>query len=282
MSKITNRNVLITGGASGIGKRMGKRFLEEGARNVIIWDVNEDTLYETAAEWQRQGFANVLAYAVDVTDTENVNDTALDVLEEVGGVDILVNNAGVVVGKNFEDHTERDIEITLDVNAGAVMQVTRAFLPGMIRRGRGHIVNIASAAGLIPNPKMSVYAGSKWAVVGWSESLRLELEAKYHHLNVTTVTPGYIDTGMFEGVTSPLLMPMLKPEEIVSKIIKAVKANQILVRAPWSVYLAPFLKGLLPTRVFDVVVGDWLGVYESMATFSGKSKRKPKTAKTGI
>ena len=273
MSKLTNRNVLITGGASGIGKRMGMRFLEEGARNVIIWDVDEDKLYETAAEWQRQGYENVLAYVVDVTDTENVDDTALDVLEEVGGIDILVNNAGVVVGKNFEDHSANDIDLTIDVNVRAVMQVTRAFLPAMIRRGRGHIVNIASAAGLIPNPKMSVYAGSKWAVLGWSESLRLELEAKYHHLNVTTVTPGYIDTGMFEGVTSPMLMPMLKPDEIVSRIISAIKKNQIIVRAPWSVYLAPILRGILPTRVFDFVVGEFLGVYESMATFSGKPKR---------
>ena len=273
MSKITNRNILITGGASGIGKLMGKRFLEEGARNVVIWDIDEDKLYATAAEWQAEGYDNVLAYAVDVTDTENVNDSAVDVLTELGGLDILVNNAGVVVGKNFEDHSVKDIDLTLDVNVGAVMHVTRAFLPGMIRRSRGHIVNIASAAGLIPNPKMSVYAGSKWAVLGWSESLRLELEAKYHHINVTTVTPGYIDTGMFEGVTSPLLMPMLKPEEIVDKIVQAVKQNRILVRAPWSVYLAPVLRGLLPVRIFDYVVGNVLGVYESMATFTGKAQK---------
>lgn len=273
MSKITNRNVLITGGASGIGKLMGRRFLEAGARNVVIWDIDEDKLYKTAAEWQSEGYENVLAYAVDVTDTENVNDTAVDVLSELGGLDILVNNAGVVVGKNFEEHSVKDIDITLNVNVGAVMQVTRAFLPSMIRRSRGHIVNIASAAALIPNPKMSVYAGSKWAVLGWSESLRLELEAKYHHINVTTVTPGYIDTGMFEGVTSPLLMPMLNPDEIVDKIMRAVRKNEILVRAPWSVYLAPILRGILPVRLFDYVVGNVLGVYESMATFSGKPQK---------
>lgn len=274
MSKITNRNVLITGGASGIGKLMGRRFLEAGARNLVIWDIDEDKLYKTAAEWQAEGYNNVLAYAVDVTDTENVDDTAIDVLSELGGLDILVNNAGVVVGKNFEEHTARDIDFTLDVNVKAVMQVTRAFLPSMIRRSRGHIVNIASAAALIPNPKMSVYAGSKWAVLGWSESLRLELESKYHHINVTTVTPGYIDTGMFEGITSPLLMPMLKPDVIVDKIMNAVKNNEILVRAPWSVYLAPVLRGILPVRVFDYVVGNFLGVYESMATFSGKPQKQ--------
>ncbi|MFK7973097.1 MAG: SDR family oxidoreductase [Bacteroidia bacterium] len=276
MSKIVNRNVLITGGASGIGKLMGRRFLEEGARNVVIWDVNEDALYKTAAEWQAEGYSNVLAYVVDVTDTENVEDTAIDVLSELGGIDILVNNAGVVVGKNFEDHSASDIDLTVDVNIKAVMHVTLGILPSMIKRGRGHIVNIASAAGLIPNPKMSVYAGSKWAVVGWSESLRLEMEAKYHHINVTTVTPGYIDTGMFEGVTSPTLMPMLKPTEIVNKIILAIKRNEIQLRAPWSVYLAPFLRGILPTRVFDYVVGDLLGVYESMSTFSGKKERDVK------
>jgi short-subunit dehydrogenase len=278
MSKITNRNVLITGGASGIGKLMGRRFLEDGARNVVIWDIDEDKLYATAAEWQAEGYNNVLAYVVDVTDTDNVNDTATDVLSELGGLDILINNAGIVVGKNFEDHSAKDIDLTLDVNVKAVMQVTRAFLPGMIRRSRGHIVNIASAAGLIPNPKMSVYAGSKWAVLGWSESLRIELEAKYHHINVTTVTPGYIDTGMFEGVSSPLLMPMPKPSEIVDKIMQAILQNRILVRAPWSVYLAPILRGILPVRVFDFVVGNVLGVYESMATFTGKPEKKKRPA----
>lgn len=255
---------------------MGQKFLREGARNVIIWDIQEESLYQTAGEWQGLGFDNVLAYVVDVTDTENVRDTAADVLQEVGGIDILINNAGVVVGKYFEAHTPEEIDLSLDVNVRGVMQVAHAFLPSMIRRGRGHLVNIASAAGLIPNPKMSVYAGSKWAVVGWSESLRLELEAKYNHLKVTTVTPGYIDTGMFAGVTAPMLMPTLSPTEIVDKIIHGIQENAIHVRAPWSVYLAPFLRGVLPTRIFDYVVGEALGVYESMTTFVGKKPSEKK------
>jgi all-trans-retinol dehydrogenase (NAD+) len=273
MSKIKNRNVLITGGAAGIGKLIGKRCLEEGAAKLVIWDVNETALYETSAEFQRKGY-DVYAYQLDVTDTELIEQAAEEVFEEVGPIDILINNAGIVVGKDFEDHNRQDIDRTMHVNVNAVMHITRVFLPGMVRRERGHIVNIASAASFMPNPGMSVYVASKWAVYGWSESLRLELERAYHNLHVTTVTPGFIDTGMFEGVSAPLLTPMLKPKEIVDKIIYAIKHNELHVREPWMVKLTPVLWGLLPPRVFDFVAGEVFKVYDSMSKFVGHGNKK--------
>ncbi|MDA1382144.1 SDR family NAD(P)-dependent oxidoreductase [Plesiomonas shigelloides subsp. oncorhynchi] len=95
---------------------------------------------------------------------------------------------------------------TLAINTNALMHICREFLPGMLEKGEGRIVNIASAAGMVSNPKMSVYCGSKWAVIGWSDSVRLELEmAGYRNIKVTTVTLSYIDTGMFAGVKAPLL-----------------------------------------------------------------------------
>ncbi len=116
---------------------------------------------------------------------------------------------------------------------------------------------------------MAVYAGSKWAIVGWSESLRLELEQINRKLQVTTVTPSYIDTGMFEGVKAPLLTPLLKPEEIVEEIIDAIQQNKIWVRAPKVVSLLPILRGVLPTRLFDYTARQ-LGVYSSMDQFMGR------------
>jgi len=117
---------------------------------------------------------------------------------------------------------------------------------------------------------MSVYAGSKWAVLGWSESLRLELEQIGPNLKVTTVMPSYIDTGMFAGVKAPLLTPILQPDTITEAILNAIKRNKILLRKPFIVNLLPLLHGILPTRVFDTVTGRWFGVYTSMNDFTGR------------
>lgn len=268
MTKIKGSRVLITGGASGIGKLMGQRFLEEGARHLVIWDINEQTLEQAASHWRDQGF-EAYPYQVDVAQPEQIEEMAQDVLNNLGPIDILINNAGIVVGKDFADHSRMEVDATIDINVKGVMHMARVFLPAMIEQGHGHIVNIASAAAMIPNPKMSVYAASKWAVLGWSESLRLELERLNKSLHVTTITPSYIDTGMFEGVKAPLLTPILKPREIVDEIIKAIRKDRILVRAPKIVNLLPILRGVLPTRIFDFTA-EHLGVYDSMTNFKGR------------
>ncbi|MGF1532544.1 MAG: SDR family oxidoreductase [Bernardetiaceae bacterium] len=269
MSKIKNKTVLITGGASGIGKIMGELCLrKEGARRLIVWDINEAAMYAMAQELSTEGY-EVLTYAVDVSDTEALIATARQVLEEVGVVDILFNNAGIVVGKEFADHQHGEIDKTIQINVLALMHLALELVPAMIEQGSGHIINIASAAGMLANPRMSVYAGSKWAVIGWSESLRLELEALKKDLHVTTVMPGYIKTGMFDGAKAPLLTPLLEPEDISKKIIQAVKDNETELKAPFIVNWIPLLKGVLPTRIFDEVA-DVLGVYTSMEDFKGR------------
>lgn len=268
MSKIKDSNVLITGAARGIGKLMGYECLKKKANSLIIWDINEETMEATAEEFRSQGFT-IHTYKVNVADTEMVAATAKQVLADVGSVDILINNAGVIVGKNFVDHTHKDIDFTININVSALMHVTLAFLPAMISNGKGHIVNIASAAGLMANPKMSVYAASKWAVTGWSESLRIELEELKGDLHVTTVNPSYIDTGMFEGVKMSPLLPILKPEKVAREVVRGIRKNEIFIRLPLLVKFLPVARGVLPTRLFDTAVGKWLGVYKSMSEFSG-------------
>ncbi len=269
MSQIKDKVVLVTGGANGIGKLLGEKCLQEGARHLVIWDINPANLDKTVARFQSQGY-QVSGYLVDVADVKDIENTAQRVLAEVGKVDILFNNAGIVVGKLFKDHTTRDIEKTFDINVLGVMHVTRNFLPAMLQYGSGHIVNIASASSLTPNPKMSVYASSKWAVMGWSESIRIELERENRELRVTTVCPGYIDTGMFAGTKAPLLTPILKPEYITDLIIRAVKKNKLFVMAPATVHLLPPLRGILPTRWFDFIGGKVFGIYKTMADFVGR------------
>jgi short-subunit dehydrogenase len=269
MSNIKDATVLITGGASGIGKLMGELCLQQGARRLIIWDIDEIKSAETAESLRRNGF-EVHTYILNLEHTEEIIKAAKDVLEKYRAVDLLFNNAGVVVGRNFVEHTHRDIDFTTNININALMHVTMEFLPSMISRGKGHIINIASAAGLMAVPKMSVYVASKHAVVGWSESLRLELEAVSKELHVTTVTPSYINTGMFEGVRSPVV-PLVKPERAAKKILNGVKRNKLFVRMPGIVYIVPFVKGILPQRWFDVVAGKWFGFYKSMITFKGRN-----------
>lgn len=281
MTKIRNKTVLITGGANGLGKLLAARCLKMGASKVVLWDINETLLDETTTEFAHQGFT-VHPYAVDVSDINDVEQAATDVLLNVGMVDVLFNNAGIVAGnKTFVEHSAKDINKTIEVNVMGVMHVTRVFLPDMIRKKQGHIINIASAAGLIPNPKMSVYASSKWAVIGWSESLRLELEAVSKRLHVTTITPSYINTGMFDGVKTPWLTPILDPHFVVNEIMKGVRYNKIVVREPFMVKSLPLLRGLLPPRMFDLIAGRMFGVYKTMENFVGrpKSQRMPEKNK---
>ncbi len=279
MTKIKNQTVLITGGASGLGKLLAQRCLEEKAYKVVLWDINGEQLRLCAEEFDEMGY-EVETYVVDVSSVEDVKRNAKAVLLDVGPVDILFNNAGIVVGKPFHEHTHADITRTIDINVSALMHVALEFLPFMIEHEQGHIINIASAAGLIANPNMSVYAGSKWAVIGWSESLRLELEEKGPNLHVTTVMPSYINTGMFDGVKAPILTPIMEPKYIVDQIIKAVKNNTIILQEPFMVRSIPVLRGILPTRAFDFLARQ-LGVYSSMDHFVGHDKPKAeKTSKT--
>lgn len=268
MSQIKGSTVLITGGASGIGKLMGEMCLQEGAKRLIIWDIDREKTTDLASQLLSKGF-EIHTYHTDVSNPDEIIMAATDIRQKFGGIDILFNNAGVIVGKEFHQHTHRDIDFTMRINAAALMHVALEFIPGMIERKKGHIVNIASAAGLIATPKMSVYVASKHAVVGWSESVRLELEAISKDLHVTTVTPSYINTGMFEGVRSPVV-PILKPGTAAKKIIAGVKKNKIFIRMPRIVYLVPFLKGILPQRWLDTIVGKWFGFHKSMDAFKGK------------
>jgi short-subunit dehydrogenase len=272
MSQIQGKKALITGGASGIGKLMGRELLLKGLSKLVIWDLNEALMQTTIEEFKAEGF-NVVAFSVNVMDTQSVIATAKKVKETIGSIDILINNAGIVVGKYFLDHTHEDIDRTMGINSSALMHITTEFLPDMVKMKEGHIVNIASAAGLVSNPKMSVYVASKFSVVGWSDSLLLEMKQAKTNVQVTTVTPFYISTGMFDGVKSNIV-PIVKPEVAVKKIIRGIENNLRFVRMPGIIYWVPFFKGILPATIFDIVIGKGFGMYRSMDEFKGRTKER--------
>ena len=268
MSCFSDKTALITGGASGIGKLTGQLLLEKGLHTLVIWDLNKELLDSTSQEFTQQGF-NVITHCVDISALPAILDAA-DLLKKNNiHIDILINNAGIIVGKYFSDHSHDEIDSTISINTTALMHLSRIFLPAMIEKRKGHIVNIASAAGMVANPKMSVYAASKWAVIGWSDSLRLEMETQKTGVHITTVTPYYINTGMFDGVKSNII-PILDPLKVAKRIIQGIEKNKIYVRMPGIVYALPLIKGLLPARWFDTIAGKWLGIYKSMEDFRGR------------
>jgi len=264
MKKLKGKTVLITGGASGIGKIMGRIVLERGAI-LLIWDIDQSKIDKTVAEFSLIG--SVSGYRIDVSNPDQVKEMADQVKANHRVVDVLINNAGIVVGKYFHEHSTNDILRTMDINATAPMLVTQQFLPGMMVKNSGHICNIASSAGLISNPRMSVYAASKWSVIGWSDSLRIEMQQLKKNIGVTTVTPYYINTGMFDGVKSRI--PILQPEKVATRIIKAIEHNRIILSMPWSMHFVRFSQGALPIGLFDWFVGKILGVYKTMDHFKG-------------
>lgn len=247
---------------------MGRMSLERGARQLVIWDINEKSITDAVAELSAYG--NVKAYKIDISDSEAVEQTYRTTCSECGDVDILINCAGIVTGnKTFDEQSIGDIERTMAINTVAPMVLALQALPSMLRRNHGHICNIASAAGMLSNPKMSVYAASKWAVIGWSDSVRIELKQMRSRVRVTTVAPFYIKTGMFDGVQSRLF-PLLDPEKTARKILRAIERNTDFCGIPFPAHFIRLCQGLLPQAWFDKIFGDWVGIYKTMDHFTGR------------
>lgn len=266
--KFEKANVLITGGASGIGKIMGRMALEKGASSLMIWDINPQNISTAVKELSLYG--KVKGYIVDVSKNELVTEGYNKIVNEYGPVDILINCAGIVTGnKTFDQMSPEEMVRTMNINTLAPMFVTRAMLPDMISRNRGHICNIASAGGMLSNPKMSVYAASKWAAIGWSDSVRIELQEMKSSVHVTTVAPYYINTGMFKGVKSRII-PILKPEYVAKRIIRSIERNKTFRGIPFGFHFIRFWQFLLPTRLFDWFFGEVMGIYHAMDDFEGR------------
>ncbi len=268
MTELSGATALITGGASGIGRLLAERLADRGT-TLVLWDRDAAALQGAVAALKDRGAA-AHGYHLDITDRTAVADTAATVGAEVGAVDVVVNNAGVVSGKPLLELTDADIERTFAVNTLALYWVTRAFLPGMIERGHGHVVTIASAAGLLGVARQTDYSASKHAAVGFDESLRVELHRTAPGVRTTVICPYFINTGMFDGVKTrvPWLLPILEQTEVATRIAVAIERDEPKVIMPWAVRTLPLLR-VLPTRLFDRAM-DLLGVNVSMQEFHGR------------
>jgi all-trans-retinol dehydrogenase (NAD+) len=276
MRRLTGKRVLITGAAAGIGRKLAERFAAAGA-DTLIADIHEQAALDTAAALTAAGH-RASAYVLDVTDPAAILALRDRVHGEGGPIDVLVNNAGVVFGGAFLDVPLEKHLTTYRVNIFGLTGVTHAFLPDLIGRPDAHLVNVASASGFIGLPNGSTYAASKWAVIGFSESIRLELAVQGHRqVHTTIVCPSYVATGLFAGAKAVRTTGMVDPERLADMVVRAVLKNRVYVLTPWVVKLTPFLKGVLPRALFDAT-GAALGVTTSMLGWRGRESRPAKVS----
>ena len=263
-----NKTVLITGAASGIGKIMTRKVLEKGANELVLLDYNFEGLQNVSKEYEHFG-KSLQLYQVDLSNQQNVLDTIEKIKTDINQIDVVINNAGIVVGKNFVDHTVDDITRTMQINSTTLMLIAQAFLPKMMENNLGAICNIASMAGLTAIPRMSIYNASKWAVVGWTEALYQEMKQAKKDVVINCVMPFYINTGMFDGVKSRVV-PILDPEKVSTKILTNIEKGKLRTPMPLPYWFIRLSQGLLPNRLYDFVMGDLMGVYDSMEDFKGR------------
>ena len=199
-----------------------------------------------------------------------------------GQIDILINNAGVISGKMIVDLSYEEIKKTLDVNLMAVILMRKQFMPEMMSRNSGHIVNISSAAGVIANPQMGDYCASKFGVIGFSDTLRREFrKIGCKNVKVLIVCPGHIKTRMFEGFKQPWYAPSLEPEYVATKVLGAIKRDKAYLMLPTLGWLLSIIK-LLPMSFQDRFL-EITGVTKAMDSWVARnSTGSDLNASTGV
>jgi Short-chain dehydrogenases of various substrate specificities len=254
-----NKIVAITGASSGLGREIALRFAALGA-TVILMARNEDKLgqLKKAINERKQKAA---IYPLDVGCSERVHLVFSSILKRFGRIDVLINCAGF--GKfEFADKTSaEDTEAMFRVNALGLIHCVREVLPSMIQRKQGHIVNIASIAGILATPKSSVYSATKHAVIGYSNGLRQEVA--HQGISVTVVNPGPVRTPFFKTAdpnghyAASVERFMMDPVFVAAKIVRAVRTRKRELNLPWYMGFGGVLYHLCP-RFVERLGGRWM------------------------
>src|SRR2546423_9808226 len=227
---ISGRVVVVTGASRGIGVTIARDLARRGAR-LALTARSEDALKEIADS------IGALAIAADVSSAEDRERVLKTVKGELGPLDVLVNNAGIESIRAFAEMPEQDIRDIVDVNLVAPMLLTRAVLPGMLERKRGHVVNIASVAGKTMTPFNSVYSASKHALVGWTHSIRFELQGS--GVSASVICPGFVaDEGLFarwgDEKRGRKSGAFTTPKKVADAVAKAIERDlsEVVVSGP--------------------------------------------------
>ena len=270
MRDFKERVAVITGAGSGIGRALAQALAREGA-HLALSDVNDEGLTETAASLASG--AKVTTELVDVADREAMEAHAAHVIEAHGRANLVVNNAGVTVGARVADLTPEDFRWIVGINFWGVVHGSQVFLPHLKASGEGHVVNISSVFGLISVPGQSSYNATKFAVRGFTESLRQELEIEGAPVSATCVHPGGIQTNIARDarMTFSSDQPIQTPEEVDAEfrkmarhspesaaetILRGVRRNKRRVLIGPEAYVIDWTQRLLPTTYQRILV--WL------------------------
>ena len=264
MKNLKGRVAAITGASSGIGRALALEMAQLGCHLSLSSNSNQQALAETAAMARTHG-VNVSHHQVDVASRQQVEDWAQKSAAEHGQIHLIINNAGVGYTGTVLDTSVDDLEWVMSINFWGVVHGTRAFLPYLIAAGEGHVVNVSSMAGVITMPGMSAYHASKFAVRGYTESLRQELDLEKNGVSASCVIPGGVKTNIaknarFSDSTAKVTggdsdafqrnferLLRTQPEDAAQAILRGVRRNARRILIGPDVRLADSLQRVMPS-----------------------------------
>jgi len=244
---LAGKIVAITGGARGIGRATAAALIAQGSR-VAIGDIDAPLAERTADEL---GSATI-GLALDVTDRASFAAFAAEVESRIGPLDVLINNAGIMPIGPFVAETDATADRIIDINLRGVIIGSKLALERFLPRGRGHLVNISSAAGKGGYPGGATYCATKHAVVGLSEAIRSEVRGA--GIDVSIVMPVGVNTELYSGVSPPRGMKVAQPEDVADAIVEALRTGRTDVYVPRSVGPLIWINNLVPRFVGDLMM----------------------------
>ncbi|WP_336157104.1 SDR family NAD(P)-dependent oxidoreductase [Amycolatopsis sp. VC5-11] len=234
-------SVAITGGGAGIGRAVAKLFASKGAR-VAIGDLNQTAAEETAE------LVGGTAHHLDVADRDSFASFVAAAEKANGPLHVLVNNAGLMPNGEFLELADATDRLQIDVNLGGVLNGMKLVLPGMVERGFGHVVNVASLAGKFPVKGLAVYNATKFAVVGLTAATRLEFAEA--GVSLTAVLPSAVDTALASGLDMRPI-PKVQPEDVGRAVVDSVHNRRAEIAVPGYVGLLAAAAGVTPEPVLN-------------------------------
>ncbi|KAI8902844.1 hypothetical protein BC833DRAFT_546591 [Globomyces pollinis-pini] len=253
--------VVITGGSNGIGNLCAQKLQELGATVIVI-----DKL--------KPKQKSLKYYQCDLTDVTKIHEVCLKIIKNVDHPTMLVNNVGIIIGKKLMEATTSEVDLTMKVNCLSHLYIIKAFLPGFIKANRGHILSVSSVMGLVGAAYSVDYSASKFAITGYAESLRQELNETNVHMSC--LFPGLITTGMFLGVSHslPWITPPLTPNIVAVKMVDMLESNY-----SQDVHMPFYAKFLPLIRFLPVEINDWIHIVFGSNTLMKDFKGSLSTSK---
>ena len=243
---VRDKVVLVTGAGRGIGRATAQTLCAAGMK-VAFGDLDLAMAEDAAA-----GRHNGIGLELDVTDVESFDRFVALAEDRLGPVDVLVNNAGIMQIGPFAEEDRSATRRMIDVNVHGVLEGMRLVLPGMLERNRGHIVNLASSASRIAVPGGATYTGTKWFVLGASESIRAELHGT--GVEISCILPGMVMTDLVAGLHPPSYVKAQQPQDIADAVLATLRRPRFEVWIPRSLGRQAHMTGLMPRRTREAVV----------------------------